>query len=311
MGDFIQWVVKRRRKEENDEEGFLDSLYALNELHKADPHTTVNKLRNKVRDWLLEDGVISGDDDEVSPYELLDTFMNRVCQIAGHAWVEFVEDASDASIRGTAELQRDRINAHLAEFIPNFDFGSMLEVFELTEGGDIPWSRITDENLLKLFSPLLRASATNRTSTTSSGRGPAGAVPGLPRLLSPGKLRREAPAWFDDRRGSYITPVWEVEAPGASVASLVNETAGSRYSYTPEHYSDAENCVTWTCFVLDKLVPADWLESIRTQHLSGSYPLAPEGCRAYDIRECGRMRCAQKYASHADAQSIGGLRRYE
>jgi hypothetical protein len=308
MSDFIQWAVKRRRKEEKDEEGFLDSLYALDRLYKADPHNTVSRLRNKVRDWLLEDGVISGDDDEVSPSELIDTFMNRVCQIAGHAWVEFVEGASDDSIRGAAESQRDMINAHLAEFNPNFDTNLMLDVFESTEGGDIPWSRVTDAHLLKLFEPLLSASATNRTSPASSSRNPAGAVRGLPRLLSPSKLKKEPPAWFEDRREPYITPVWEVKAPGAAVAS-VSATA-SRYSYTPEHYADGGNCVTWSCAVLDALVSGNWLEDVRTQHAGGGHPLAPGDCGDYDVRVCGRMRCAEEYASHADAQSRGGLRRY-
>jgi hypothetical protein len=234
--------------------------------------------------------------------------MNRVCEIAGHVWIEFVEGASEDSIRGAAESQRDRINAHVAEFIPDFDLDSMLEVFEWAEGGEVPWDKITDAHLLGLFAPLLRESAINRTPLPSEGRPPAGAVPGRPNMLSPDQVRKQPTVWFRDRREPFMTPVWEVKAPGAVIASVIREREGLRYSYTPEHYHDADNCVTWAWVVLDRLVPGDWLETILTQYVSPR--LAPEGCRDYDIRECGRMRCAEGYGAVADAQRKEGLRRY-
>ena len=309
MGDFLQLSVKRRRK---DGGGFLDLLKEdFKRGCKGDPQNPGATLRERVRTWLVEEKLLGeSPHDPVNPIDIVDAIMNRVCEIAGHAWIEFVEGAGDDSIRGAGEARREMINAYVAEFIPAFDLDHIFETFEATGGGQIPWHQITNEQLCTLFAPLLAESDVNRTPNPSTDRQPAGAVPGYHNLISPEQLREQGDAWFRDRQQPYVTPVWEADAPPlASVDSISVASVGLRYSYTPEHYDDAENCVTWASRLLDSLAPGDWLETIRAQCVM-SPELAPERCEAYHIKEHGRMRCAEEYVSLADAQREVGLRRF-
>lgn len=306
MGDLLHWCVKRRLK---GEESFLDSLYEEYRLYQDDPQNVGDKLRAKINDWLVEDNHFGGPSDFVKPLDIAATIMYRICEIAGHVWIEFVEDAGDDSIRGAAESRRESINAYVAEFNPepDFDLDLMVEVFESAEGGEVPWNQITNEHLLKLFAPLL--GDPNIPPPPPPERAPAGSVTGHPNLITPAKVREQSTAWFNDRREPYMTPAWEVEAARAAIASVIRESVGLRYSFTPEHEAEWANCVTWACGVLDTLVPGDWLEIIQTQCFKPS-GLAPKGCEAYDVRAYGRMRCAEGYASLADAQRKEGLKRF-
>jgi hypothetical protein len=316
MGDFLQLKVKRRERID----GFLDILKEENQAYKNDPENTGNRLREKLGTWLMESDILVDSppaDYSVHPFNIPDSIMNRICEIAGHVWLEFVEDADDNSIRATGDYPRDRINANIAEFIPETDIDSIFEMFgpegvgeSLWDGGEVLWSKVTNEHLLRLFAPF----------SLPAGL-PAGALPGSVVLHSPAKLRQSSGPWFKrwfrDRMGADVTPTWQVNRPTVVIDLLRQNEPGLRYSFTPENYQDADNCVTWASRALDNLVPGHWLDTVRAQcgidhPLCGkaSAPVAAKPCEDYHIREQGRMKCVTLYAAEADKARAEGLREF-
>lgn len=317
MSDFLQLNVKRRRRNG----GFLDDLKEEYKGYQDDPQNIGNKLKEKVEDWLIEEKRLSNppaEFDALNPLSIGDAILNRVCEIAGHVWLEFVEGTGEDSIRGTGFFQeRDTINAHVAEFIPEIEIDTILETFQTEGGSEVLWNNITDEHLLELFGPLLKESHVARKPASSASRYPAGFLNGYMNLIFPDQLRGQGEAWFKDRMDADITPAWQINDPVVITNSIMETEAGLRYSFTPEQYQNADNCVTWASRALDHLVLGDWLDTVRahcgiTQPQCGiaSSQLAHKPCEDYHIREEGRMKCIAGYASEADKQRLGGLRTF-
>jgi hypothetical protein len=318
MSDYLQLSVKRRQMNG----GFLDILRKEYQDYKNDPQNIDNRLRERVGTWLIEDDFLphaSHAGDSVLSFNIPDTVMKRICEIAGHVWLEFVEGADNNSIRATGDYPRDSINAYVAEFIPEPDIDSILEVFG---GEEVLWANVTPEHLLRLFAPFLEESQDDRKPAPRSLRSPAGALNGYVSLLSPDKLREYSVpwfrSWFKDRMGADKTPTWHVSRPSVVVESFQQKDIGLRYSFTPEHYQNADNCLTWASRVLDDLVPGNWLDTVRIQCRveqlqCGKDPatLAPATCNDYHLREQGRMKCIALYASDADKAREAGLKRFE
>lgn len=306
MSDFLQLNVKRRKRNG----GFLDALKAEYKAYEEDPQNIGNKLIEKVEEWLLDDKKVSKPlamSKALYPHEIGDTISNRVCEIAGHVWLEFVEGTGEESIRGTKYFQkRDTLNAHVAEFIPEIEMDLLLEAFE-TRGGPVLWNDVTNKNLLELFVPLLKESQDKRKPVFPDARRPAGFLPGYMNLIFPDDLRGQGEAWFNDRVDAHMTPAWQIDAPVVITDSIEQTEAGERYSFTPEHYQDADNCVTWASRALDELLPGNWLDTVRalceiTQPQCGIDPtqLPHKPCVDLHIRDEGRMKCIAGYASEAD-----------
>jgi hypothetical protein len=308
MSGSLQLHVKRRQTNG----GFNDVLRDEFGAYEHDPQNIGNKLIKKVEDWLLDDKKLSKPptvSKALYPHEIGDTISNRVCEIAGHVWLEFVEGTGEDSIRGTAYFQkRDTINAHVAEFIPEIEMDVLLEAFE-TRGGPILWNDVSNKSLLELFAPLLKESQDGRKPIPPDARRPAGFLPGYMNLIFPYDLRIQADAWFKDRMDAHVTPAWQIDEPVVITDSIEQTEAGERYSFTPEHYQDADNCVTWASRALDELVPGNWLYTIRA-HGGVAQPqcgidqtrLPHNPCEDLHITDEGRMKCIEGYAFRADQQ---------
>jgi hypothetical protein len=307
MSDFVQLNVKRRQLNG----GFLDALKEEYGAYEHDPQKIGNKLIRKVEDWLLDDEKLSHPPtvfDELSPHDIGDAISNRVCEIAGHVWLEFIEGTGEDSIRGTEYFQkRDTINAHAAEFIPEVEMDAILEAFETGSGSPIEWSKVTNENLLKLLGPLLKASPVGRKPVSPTARPAAGFLPGTMNLILPDELRGQGEEWFKDRMGADITPAWKIDEPVVITDSINQTEAGERYSFTPEHYQDADNCVTWVSRALDDLLLGNWLDTVRA-HGGIAQPqcgidqarLPHNPCEELHITDEGRMKCIEGYAFRAN-----------
>ncbi len=307
MADLLHLSVKRRRRNG----GFLDVLAKEYNQYKNGSQEPGGELKGLIENWLVEEELLSDpreETDSVNLLNLADIIMNRVCEISGHVWLEFIEGLDDSPIRGAAEQRREMINAYVAEFIPTFELlvDLIFEVFESAEGGEILWSYVTNEHLLRLFGHLLDESQPNKKSPASN-RPPAGALTGDINLISPAQLRQHSQFWFKDRDESYMTPAWQADDPLVVITSYVKQNSGVRYSFTPEYYSDAENCVTWASQVLDSLVAGDWLSIVRAQCSIDPATLHDGGCNDSHIKEQGRMGCATRHASQADKRRQDGL----
>jgi hypothetical protein len=325
MSDFLQISVKRRQKNG----GFLDILKDEYRDYKNDPRNIGNRLKDKVEAWLIEEEILTDPpeaNDLVPTLSIGSVIINRICEISGHVWLEFVEGMDEDSIRAAPNTPLDRSKVHLAEFISEIEIDLLLEVFESQSGGGILWEQVTDRHFLDLFASLLEESDDNRKPVPPQARRPAGILNGWVNLFSPDGLQEYSEQWFKDwfeeetgdRMGAYITPVWQVNQPSVVINSLMQKETGLRYSFTPEHYRNADNCVTWASRILDNLVPGDWLDTVRAQcginqPQCGIDPatLAPKPCEDYHIREQGRMKCVTFYASEADRQRRAGLRRFQ
>lgn len=309
MSDFLQLCVKRRKKE-----GFLDLLNKAYKRYKEGSRQRGNLLKKTLEGWLLEDGILSNppkETDLVSPLDLLHSLVDRVCEISGHVWIEFVEDTSSDAIYGAANYQPDKINAYVAEFTPRFNLDLMFEVFGAEGGGNVLWRNVTVDHVAKLFAPLLEESmGDKKKSTCSPKRAPFGALPGRSELLSPIQLREQSDFWFKDRRKAYVTPVWVVNMPHAVIDFIMEDRSGWRYSFSPEHYPETDNCVTWASHALDKSEVTDWLKTIQKQCGIPPRKLHKGGCKDCHVREQGRMSCTSEYASRADEKRKTKLRRF-
>jgi hypothetical protein len=308
MGDFLQLSVKRRETKE----GFLDSLTIEYNRYKNRESSTGTVLKEKVEAWLIEEGVLThSDTDSIDPLSIGDVVMNRICEIAGHVWIEFVENADVHSIRGVADSRSDSLEIHVAEFLPeSFEVDLLFDAFN-SEDGRVYWKDVTDTHLVRLFAELLEESNDNRRIVTHPDRAPSGAVKGYVGQISPAQLMQYSDSWFADRRAAYVTPAWSVAHPNDVVTTLKESEPRLRYSLTPEYYQSADNCVTWASRVLDSLVPGDWIESLRIECGIDPNALADRGCQDYHIREHGHMRCVVRYAQEADRQRKGGLTTFD
>ena len=314
MSDFLQLNVKRRQTN-----GFFDSLIEEFNRYQDDPQKIGSKLKEKVKDWLVTEEELSDPpvaSDSVTPLSIGAAIENRVCEIAGHVWLEFVQGTGEDSIRGTAYSQRrNTINAHVAEFIPEIEIDAILEAFETGGSREIPWINITNKNLLELLGPLLRESQDGRKPVFPTARRPAGLLNGYMNLIFPEELRGQGDVWFQDRMDADITPSWRIDEPVVITDSIEQTASGERYSFTPEHYKRADNCVSWALRALDRLVLDDSLDTLRarcgiTQPRCGldRAPLPPKPCEDLHIRDQGRMKCIAGYASKADEQRRAGLK---
>jgi hypothetical protein len=308
MSDFLQLSVKRRAKP-----GFLDLLTKAYKRYQEGSRQRGNQLKKTLEAWLIEDRLLSNPPqktDSVAPLNIINTLEDRICAISGHAWIEFVEDTNSDMIHGAAS-RPDKINAYVAEYTPRFELDLIYEVFGSEGGGEILWRKVTVDHVAKLFAPVLEESMTDKKkSSCSPKRDPAGALVGRSELLSPAQLREQSDPWFKDRRDAYITPVWVVNTPYAVIDSIMEERAGWRYSFTPEHYLDTDNCVTWASHVLDELAVPDWLKTIQKQCDIDPSTLHEDGCKDCHIRDQGRMSCTSRYASRADKKRKTKARRF-
>jgi hypothetical protein len=308
MSDFLQLCVKRRKKE-----GFLDLQNKAYKRYKEGSRQRGNLLKKTLEAWLIEDGFLSKppkEADSVDPLDILDTMRDRICEISGHVWIEFVKDTNSDLIHGAAS-RPDKINAYIAEFTPSFDPNLLADVFGPEGGAGVLWRTVTVDHVVKLFTPLLEESETNRKkSTCSPKRDPAGALKGHSDLFSPIQLREQSDYWFKDKQYAYITPVWLVNMPHAVIESIMEERSEWRYSFTPEHYMDTDNCLTWASHALDELTVHDWLKTIQKQCGIDPSTLHEGGCKDCHIREQGRMSCISRYASRADKKRKTKLRRF-
>ncbi len=307
MSGVLQLTVKRRRKPE----GFLDTLHDEYKKYVTRGANVDGKLKQTIEEWLGEDGLIEtppAAEEGISPFQIAATIMKRVCQIAGHAWLEFNDE--DLPITASATNSRDEINSYLAEFIPELKPDVIFEAFETSEGDDVRWQDVTNEHLIRLFAHLLDGSSVRSPAASRSQRAPAGKIGGFMNVVSPDKLREYSESWFMDRAEAYITPAWRIEGERQPL-QLVRETpSGSYYSFTPEHYVDADNCVTWASRALDYISSMNWLEIIRIQCQINA-DLVQERCEDYHVKDEGRVRCVTLYAYAADKyRRAEGLRSF-
>jgi hypothetical protein len=318
MADFIQLAVKRRKTKR----GFLDLLHEYRN-NIGDRAKTGRKIKQTVERWLISDGFLSDppeDDERVSPFAIEFAPFNRVCEIAGHAWIEFVKDASDDWIQDGSYRAINDDDFHLAEFGPVASIDRMLEVFAEAQGGPVLWRSVTADQIVDLFAPMLDESQERRRAAPESRRPANGFVGGSMYHLSPDMRREYPPGWFDaafkkptgDRFGAYVTPFWQVK-----LDTQVLNRAHPFYSFTPEHYETTDNCITWASRVLDNLLTGDWLDDIRTQCRT-AHPycfkrcigVVRKACVDYHVREQGRVKCLDLYLRKADGARIKRLKKF-
>jgi hypothetical protein len=318
MADFIQLAVKRRKTKR----GFLDLLHKYRN-NIGDRSKTGCQIKQTVERWLISDGCLDEppeEDERVDPFAIESAVFNRVCEIAGHAWVEFVKDASDDHIQeGSNRPIRDD-ELHLAEFRPAPMIDRMFDVFAAAEGGWVLWRSVTAEQIVDLFGPMLDASQERRQPAPESRRPANGSVVGSMYYLPPDERQEYPPGWFDDlfkkptgdRFGAYLTPVWQVKIENQAL-----DRAHPFYSFTPEHYETTDNCITWASGLLDNLLTVDWLEDIRAQcRMAHPYcfkrciGLVRNACVDYHVREQGRVKCLDLYLRKADGARINGLKKF-
>lgn len=307
MSGFLQLSVKRRRKPD----GFLDALTDEYRDCKANPTSIGYRLRQMVEEWLIEEQILASpasNHEIVTPFQIAGTIMKRICQISGHAWLEFTDHDVETINGATSESRKD-INSSLAEFIPELEVNAIIEAFDSVNGYELSWDEVSNEHLIKLFSYLLDGSQAQGPSGTKSARTPAGAIAGIMNIASPDRLREYSESWFKDRSGAYVTPSWKLRFFGVPAEVIGYIYSGDRYSFTPEYHSNADNCVTWASRALDKISVNDWLETIRLEcHIHAD--LVAERCEDYHIKDEGRMRCATWYAFEADKCRQAGLRSF-
>jgi hypothetical protein len=300
--------VKRRQKK-----GFLDFLLKEYEQDTRYVQKKGNRLRKTLERWLIEEQLLSKppqESDTVSPDEIVATIGERICAVSGHVWIEFVEGANSDSIRGPANSRRDEINSYVAEFLPVINPDLMFDVLDSAGGGRILWRDITANHVVRLFTPLFKeARVDKRKQVCLPARDPLGAVPGKLKLFTPGQHREQGSSWLQDRRDAYITSVWPVNMPRAMIQSISEERAGWRYSFTPEHYSDSDNCVTLACYVLDRLVSQRWLKIVQRQCKIDLSKAHKGVCKDCHVKEQGRMSCTAERARQADEKRRAGLKR--
>lgn len=318
MADFIQLAVKRRKTKR----GFLDLLYKYRN-NVDDRAKTGRRIKQTVEGWLISDGFLSKppeDDERVTPFAIEAAAFNRVCEIAGHAWVEFAKDASDDHIREGAKRPIKDDDLHLAEFRPAPMIEQMFKVFAAGLGGEVLWRSVTADQIVDLFGPMLDESQERRQPAAESRRPAQGAVDGFMYYLPPDKRQQYPPGWFDktfkkpkgDRFGAYITPAWQVQIQTQDLGR-----AHPFYSFTPEHYETTDNCITWASGLLDHLLTADWLGDVRAQCRT-AHPycfkrcigLVRRACVDYHVREQGRVKCLDLYLRKADGARIKRLRKF-
>lgn len=306
MSNLLQLHSKKRKRNG----AFYDELrnqFQDHDLSSSQPASA--KLTTTLHGWLVEDGILEGDRAEVdflTPLDLGDVISDRVCEIAGHVWLEFSEDASADSVRGTAHSSyRAELNAYVAEFVPDIEIDNVLEAFQSSKGGPLPWNQVNDKNILKLFEPLMEESFGERQSPL---RPRAGSLPGGVNLIYPNQLKGHGQSWFKDREDADITPTWVIDPPVVIIDSIHATPAGSRYSFTPEHIVDADNCITWASRVLDRVTNANWLATLRgnCETTVCGVPSA-KPCDDLHIQAEGRMKCIAGYVSQADAKRREGL----
>lgn len=329
MPDFLQLNARGKNK------GGLVSLI-LGRSHGVLPTggsaapalaTNATPIKDMIGSWLAEDNRLTEfrlRGTPISPELFVDaitkTVNERVCLIAGHAWLEWTEDVDNVdAIHGWAHADGERlemVNVDLAEFLPSrvFDPDKIYEALE-TDGRPIEWIDVTDERLRKLFEPLFEVPA-NAKLMVIPGRDPMGFAPGHVRRLSCDSLRGQSSkwlkAWCVDRKDAYVTPAWEVSRPGETIETFVQESLGWNYSFTPEHYPPppvTENCVTWAGLLLDQIIGDQWLDTLVRQCEVEPQALTQAGCGPYDVRGRGWMKCVLVYFKKADEKrSLGGLK---
>ncbi len=313
MADFIQLTIKRRQTKD----GFLD---LVNKLRKKEGDLPLleSKIKQTVEHWLILDKGWSNPPSptaQLKPLDILVAAHGRVCEIAGHAWLEFIKDASDEHIEVESARPLKHDDLHVAEFLPAEDYERLSEVFADSQGGSMPWRNVTGAQIAELFYPLLDESTENRQEAPDSDRDASGWAKGKLTYLPPAN-RKEFPRpllkqWFEkptgDRVDAYVTPVWEVEVR----TEVLEAAAHPFYSFTPEHYRATDNCVTYAARILDDLVSGDWLEVIITtckigpvQCRQAAKGVDARDCKPYHIRRDGRVKCLEIYAKEADGARI-------
>jgi hypothetical protein len=307
MGGFLQLSVKRRKKPD----GFLDALNDEYKKYKGDIRNIGHKLKEMVGTWLIEERILENppdENDEVTPLQIAAVIMSRMCQISGHAWLEFVEGPDLGKLSGTAAPNRQSIRAHLVEFTPALTTRDVADAFGASDGRSLPWDQVSNAHLLRLFEKLLDPAPTFEQPLVNSEREPAGAVKGELYWLSPEEVREETESWFKDRQEAFITPAWEIK--DEFIETLKQTTVRGHYSFTPEFYPDeADNCVTWVSRAISGVSPGNWVETIRIQCAIDINVLDKGKCKEYNrIQEQGRMRCIEYHAAEADKYRRDGLR---
>jgi hypothetical protein len=304
----LQLTVKRRQKPE----GFLDTLNDEYKKYVTGERNLDDKLKRLVEEWLVEDEVLDSPalgEETISPFQIAATIMKRICQIAGHAWLEFSDD--DAPIMASLVNSRGEINSYLAEFIPELEPDVILESFDTLDGGDVRWQDVANQHLVKLFAHLLDGSSVKTPLNNRSKRPAAGEIGGFMSIVSPDQLREYSESWFADRAGAYVTPAWRIKGSRQPLDIVRQIPSGSRYSFTPEYYPESDNCVTWASRTLDRISPPNWLETIRIQ-CQITADLVQERCEDYHIKDEGRVRCVTLYAFAADKhRRTVGLRSFK
>lgn len=318
MADFIQLAVKRRQTKR----GFLDLLYKYrNDVRNR--AMTGRQIKQTVQGWLIQDMGLHNPprpEDRVEPFDILSAAFNRICEIAGHAWLEFVKEADDKHIRTGSDRPINYEDLHLAEFVPEPDYDLMFEVFATERGASMLWRKVTAAQIVELFAPMIDESQEHRQPTTESTRWVNGCVEGKLNYLSPDNRREFPKGWIEDlfkketgdRHGAYVTPVWQVD-----ISRQVIDVAHPFYSFTPEHYETTDNCITWASRVLDSLLSVDWLQEIR-EKCQMAHPycrkrrkgVVRKACVDYHIREQGRVKCLDLYLGKADGARINGLTKF-
>lgn len=329
MPDFLQLNAKGK------ETGGLFSLIRAEPQQTPDgggidSRASANPLKDTIDAWLAEEDRLTDfrlRGTPIKPEAFVDaitsTVNERVCLIAGHVWIEWIEHAGDVEvIHGWAHADIDRldlVNVDVAEFLPTriFKPDAVCKALQ-TDGGLIEWANITDEQLRKLFADLFKAPA-NASLIIIPGRDPMGFVPGQVKLLTRDSLHKRSESWLKswlvDRRNAYVTPAWNVRGPGEIMKDFVVRSVDWKYSFTPEHYPPpppTENCATWAALALDETVGEEWLETLSLQCDIEKDTLDECGCGPYDVRGRGWMKCVLVYCRKADEKrSIAGLKRFD
>lgn len=285
----VQSHRESRRTESND---FL-SLYADGRLRE---------IRSLLEAWLFdqragwltgdEEFVANRDDDALVPARaILQVLVENVCTLAGHMWLEYSTIQAGRSADdllacwGGPSCNNDRVDASA----PIGRFELLPDVVNVYDR-ELPWNEWTITELRRLLEPFLSRSPARGGAIRERPISPA--VSGFVVHDPPGQLRMSE-AERRERSGAFVSPLIGFE--NDAVLYERADAAPPLYSFTPEYYAQAHNCVTFVTACLSEIAGTDWAERSIDCPLWSDADLDFDGIRAA-LRDTGRVRAILPFA---------------
>ena len=181
-------------------------------------------------------------------------------------------------------------------------------------GDKLYWGDVTEDMLFNLFLPLFESNNSlpySSSSSSANSRPANGDVPGAAHLVLPHQMQEITQSWFTDRASPAVTPMWIFNDLLGKIKQRIETDEGRRYSFTPEHYIDADNCVTWLSRLLDQL-KNDWLNDL---DMCRNWLISCKGidsgqCGEYNVKKLGRISCTHVYTYAADQARQNNSQRF-